>query len=68
MSIFVSMRWSIPTAAAGTNWARSRAALVQGGATLVQLRDKTGSTMRMIEEARAIKAALAGSLRAAPDQ
>jgi thiamine-phosphate pyrophosphorylase len=35
--------------------------LVQGGATLVQLRDKTGSTKRMIEEARAIKAALAGS-------
>ena len=35
--------------------------LVQGGATLVQLRDKTGSTRRMIEEARAIKAALAGS-------
>lgn len=35
--------------------------LVQGGATLVQLRDKTGSTLRMIEEARAIKQALAGS-------
>lgn len=35
--------------------------LVQGGATLVQLRDKTGPTLRMIEEARAIKAALAGS-------
>jgi thiamine-phosphate pyrophosphorylase len=35
--------------------------LAQGGATLVQLRDKTGSTLRMIEEARAIKAALAGS-------
>jgi thiamine-phosphate pyrophosphorylase len=32
-----------------------------GGATLVQLRDKTGSTLRMIEEARAIKQALAGS-------
>jgi thiamine-phosphate pyrophosphorylase len=36
-------------------------AVVAGGATLVQLRDKTGSTLRMIEEARAIKAALAGS-------
>lgn len=35
--------------------------LVQGGVTLVQLRDKNGSTLRMIEEARAIKAALAGS-------
>jgi thiamine-phosphate pyrophosphorylase len=36
-------------------------AVVAGGATLVQLRDKTGSTLRQIEEARAIKAALAGS-------
>jgi thiamine-phosphate pyrophosphorylase len=35
--------------------------VAQGGATLVQLRDKTGSTLRMIEEARAIKQALAGS-------
>jgi thiamine-phosphate pyrophosphorylase len=34
---------------------------VAGGATLVQLRDKHGSTRRMIEEARAIKAALAGT-------
>jgi thiamine-phosphate pyrophosphorylase len=32
-----------------------------GGATLIQLRDKYGSTRRMIEEARAIKAALAGT-------
>jgi thiamine-phosphate pyrophosphorylase len=36
-------------------------AVVEGGATLVQLRDKTGSTLRMIEEAKAIKAALAGT-------
>lgn len=35
--------------------------VVAGGATLVQLRDKTGSTLRQIEEARAIKAALAGT-------
>ena len=35
--------------------------VVAGGATLVQLRDKTGSTLRLIEEARAIKAALAGT-------
>src|SRR3954464_9873110 len=35
--------------------------VVAGGATLIQLRDKNGSTRRMIEEARAIKAALAGS-------
>ena len=36
-------------------------AVVAGGATLIQLRDKHGSTRRMIEEARAIHAALAGS-------
>jgi thiamine-phosphate pyrophosphorylase len=34
---------------------------VAGGATLIQLRDKYGSTRRMIEEAQAIKAALAGT-------
>jgi thiamine-phosphate pyrophosphorylase len=34
---------------------------VAGGATLIQLRDKYGSTRRMIAEARAIKAALAGT-------
>src|SRR5215468_4615455 len=32
-----------------------------GGATLVQLRDKSGSTRRMVDVARAIKQALAGS-------
>lgn len=36
-------------------------AVVAGGATLIQLRDKHGGTRRMIEEARAIKAALNGS-------
>jgi thiamine-phosphate pyrophosphorylase len=35
--------------------------VVAGGATLIQLRDKHGSTRRMIEEARAIKAVLAGT-------
>jgi len=35
--------------------------VVAGGATLIQLRDKHGSTRRMIEEARAIQAVLAGS-------
>jgi thiamine-phosphate pyrophosphorylase len=35
--------------------------VVAGGATLVQLRDKHGSTRPMIEQARAIHAALAGS-------
>jgi len=33
----------------------------EGGATLVQLRDKHGSTRRLIDEIRAIKAALKGS-------
>ncbi|HEX2215680.1 MAG TPA: thiamine phosphate synthase [Xanthobacteraceae bacterium] len=37
------------------------ARVVAGGATLVQLRDKSGETKRMIEDARAIRAALAGS-------
>jgi thiamine-phosphate pyrophosphorylase len=35
--------------------------VVDGGATLVQLRDKLGSTRDMVERARAIKAALAGT-------
>src|SRR5205085_5619406 len=35
--------------------------VVAGGATLIQLRDKHGSTRRMIEEARAIRAVLAGT-------
>jgi thiamine-phosphate pyrophosphorylase len=34
--------------------------VVEGGATLVQLRDKTGNTRRLIEEARAVRAALTG--------
>lgn len=35
--------------------------VVAGGATLLQLRDKTGSTRRMVDEARAIKTAIAGT-------
>ncbi len=35
--------------------------VVSGGATLVQLRDKHGSTRKLVSEARAIKAALAGT-------
>jgi thiamine-phosphate pyrophosphorylase len=35
--------------------------VVAGGATLVQLRDKAGSTRRMVDEARAILAAIAGT-------
>jgi thiamine-phosphate pyrophosphorylase len=34
--------------------------VVEGGATLVQLRDKTGNTRRLIEAARAVRAALTG--------
>jgi thiamine-phosphate pyrophosphorylase len=34
-------------------------AVATGGATLVQLRDKVSDTAHMIEEARALKAALA---------
>jgi thiamine-phosphate pyrophosphorylase len=35
--------------------------VVAGGATLIQLRDKLGGTRRMVEEARAINAALNGT-------
>jgi thiamine-phosphate pyrophosphorylase len=35
--------------------------IVSGGATLIQLRDKHGSTRRVIEEARAIRTALAAT-------
>ncbi len=37
------------------------AAAVRGGATLLQLRDKTGTTRALIDAAREIKAAIAGS-------
>ena len=35
--------------------------VITGGATLVQLRDKLGSTRRLVEEARAVKAVLRAS-------
>ena len=50
-----------PQRANGRSLAELARLVVEGGATLVQLRDKHGSTRRMIEEARAIKAALAGT-------
>ena len=56
MSIFVSTRLSIPIVSGGHDLADLSRKVAEGGATLVQLRDKTGSTLRMIEEARAIKA------------
>ena len=48
-----------PERAGGRNLAGLARDVAAGGATLVQLRDKHGSTKRMIEEARAIHAALA---------
>ncbi len=50
-----------PDVSGGHDLADLSRRVARGGATLVQLRDKTGSTLRMIEEARAIKQALAGS-------
>jgi thiamine-phosphate pyrophosphorylase len=50
-----------PQRAGGFALADLAAKVVQGGATLVQLRDKVGTTRAMIAQARAIKAALAGT-------
>jgi len=50
-----------PERAGGHDLAELGRQVVAGGATLVQLRDKHGSTRRLIDEARAIKAALAPS-------
>ncbi len=50
-----------PERANGRSLAELTRMVVAGGATLIQLRDKLGSTRRMIEEARAIKAVLAGT-------
>jgi len=47
-----------PERAGGRDLASLAREVVAGGATLVQLRDKHGSTRRLIEEARAIKAVL----------
>ena len=50
-----------PERAGGRSLAELTRLVVAGGATLIQLRDKLGSTRRMIEEARAMKAVLAGT-------
>jgi thiamine-phosphate pyrophosphorylase len=50
-----------PERAGGRSLAELTRLVVKGGATLIQLRDKMGSTRRMIEEARAIMAMLAGT-------
>ena len=49
-----------PAVARGKPLAALAAAAARGGATLVQLRDKGGTTQRLIEEAVAIKRALRG--------
>jgi thiamine-phosphate pyrophosphorylase len=48
-----------PERAGGRDLAELARLVAQGGATLVQLRDKRGDTRAMVESARAIKAALA---------
>jgi thiamine-phosphate pyrophosphorylase len=50
-----------PERANGRALAELTRLVVAGGATLIQLRDKHGSTRQMIEQARAIKAVLAGT-------
>ena len=50
-----------PQHAGGRDLAALARELADGGATLVQLRDKTSSTRLMIETARAIRVALAGT-------
>ncbi len=50
-----------PQIAQGRHLGELALAAVKGGATLLQYRDKTAGTREMIEHARSIKAALAGS-------
>jgi thiamine-phosphate pyrophosphorylase len=47
-----------PEHVGGRDVAETARLLAQGGATMVQLRDKTGSTREMLERARAVMAAL----------
>ncbi|SFI68658.1 thiamine phosphate synthase [Celeribacter neptunius] len=50
-----------PGLCAGVGMVETARAAVAGGATVVQLRDKTADTARMIETGRALKAVLAGT-------
>jgi thiamine-phosphate pyrophosphorylase len=50
-----------PERANGRSLSELTRLVVAGGATLVQLRDKVGSTRGMIEDARAVKEVLAGT-------
>jgi len=49
-----------PAQSRGGSLADISAAAVRGGASLVQLRNKTGTTRELVEQAQAIKSALAG--------
>jgi thiamine-phosphate pyrophosphorylase len=50
-----------PARAHGRSLAEVAAAAARGGATLIQLRDKSGETRTLVEEATVIKRSLAGS-------
>src|SRR5438552_4259309 len=50
-----------PERANGRSLSELARMVVAGGATLIQLRDKCGPTRRVIEEARAVHAVLAGT-------
>src|SRR5690606_21631927 len=50
-----------PAQSRGRPLAEAAAAAARGGATLIQLRDKTGSTRALVDAARSIRAALAGT-------
>jgi thiamine-phosphate pyrophosphorylase len=50
-----------PLQAKGRSLTDVAAAAARGGATLIQLRDKSGETRTLVEDARAIKRALAGT-------
>jgi thiamine-phosphate pyrophosphorylase len=50
-----------PARSAGRDLAALSAAAAKGGATLIQLRDKTAGTRAFVEEARAVRAALRGT-------
>ena len=50
-----------PAQSCGRPLGEIAAAAVRGGATLIQLRDKTGTTRELVDAARSIKSALSGS-------
>src|SRR5690606_8418775 len=50
-----------PAQSGGRPLGEIAAAAARGGATLIQLRNKTGTTRELVEQARSIKQALAGT-------